>query len=490
MRQITRIKGLSEVRRLPRLGKIRLGVRVPRPKTKDCRHPEGQYCFRCSFPKEVSYFVLPPEAREIYGPEPTEIDIMFPVDDPSVVFPQAYKWYGADQGLKCKGDGETAIRRLADVADPKLKEFLSRSGQKDEDLVEVPCPCPMLDNGKCGPKGCLMVLLPRVGCGGVYQIDTGSVINLTEINSTIEFLQSLLGRIAMVPLKLRRVPQAITFIDPKTGKTSTKTHYMLKLVFEGAMTEVMRLRNDRMALPGYQPTSIAPPVEDGPEPTSECPMEINGEVVDMDSGELISANHDAEINKFGQIRAYMKAEGVSEDLFVSFLISKGKIKEGQKLEDLSPEASSKLTVQGIMDKTICAYKLWLAEEVSKPPAPSADENLVLAEDWINAMSDGGLLEFLAPIIAHEPEQEEVVMPETSASKLAKAEALAPQVTLQASGVYRVPASKEGADAHTVSEDEMGWACDCAGYGFRAQGDPGYQCSHIMAARMAAPRLKV
>lgn len=136
--KIQQIKGVSDLRRLPRLGKIRLGIKQ--------RSRSGQ-----EHPVELGYFVSPPEVQKVYGEQPKELLIMFPVEDVTQIFPQAYKWYGANAGLKCKGDGETAIRRWADVEEPLRQEI---GGQHDEnELVEIPCPCVRLESGACSKGG-------------------------------------------------------------------------------------------------------------------------------------------------------------------------------------------------------------------------------------------------------------------------------------------------------------------------------------------------
>ena len=56
--QFTKIKGLSDKRRLPRLGKIRLGVKAISQKS-------GK-----EYPKETDYFVCPPEVQAVYGEKP------------------------------------------------------------------------------------------------------------------------------------------------------------------------------------------------------------------------------------------------------------------------------------------------------------------------------------------------------------------------------------------------------------------------------------
>jgi len=239
-RPINTIKGLSERRRLPRLGKIRLGIK--------------RTGAAGAVPTEVDYFVCPPEVQRVYGPRPTALRIMIPVEDTSQVFPQAYKWYGLGSGLKCKGDGQIALRRWADV-EPDLK---ARVGGMHEpnDLVEIPCPCPRLKTGECGVKAHLMVLLPDVSLSGVYQLDTGSVWNLIEVNSSLDFLRALLGRVALVPLRLRREPVELVH----EGKR--RLHHLLKLSFDGDLQAVQRVR-DTVTHGPLPPLALPIPSDEG-----------------------------------------------------------------------------------------------------------------------------------------------------------------------------------------------------------------------------------
>lgn len=248
--KIRQIKGVSDLRRLPRLGKIRLGIKK--------LSRSGQ-----EYPVEADCFVCPPEVQKVYGEKPKELRIMFPVDDATQIFPQAYKWYGANAGLKCKGDGETAIRRWADLEEPLRQEI---GGQHDDnELVEIACRCFRLESGECSEKGNLMVILPDVNLGGVYQIDTGSFYNIVELNSTIDYLKALLGRIALIPLTLRREAVEIPFQGKK------RTHHLLKLIFSGDLATVQRIREQTRWLPSPR-FELPEPMEDGPEPASRPPV--------------------------------------------------------------------------------------------------------------------------------------------------------------------------------------------------------------------------
>jgi len=74
------IKGLSDVRRLPRAAKIHLGE-------KKISEKSGK-----EYPAAVDYFVWPEdyagELAELFGEKCREIPVMFPVDDREMVAPQ------------------------------------------------------------------------------------------------------------------------------------------------------------------------------------------------------------------------------------------------------------------------------------------------------------------------------------------------------------------------------------------------------------------
>ncbi|MEW6542451.1 MAG: hypothetical protein AB1411_02445 [Nitrospirota bacterium] len=225
--QFTTVKGLSDRIRLPRLGKIRLGIKVI--------GQNGEY------PKDVPYFVVPPEVARIYGNEPTALDIMFPVNDRNLIFPQAFKYYGSSKGLKCIGNGEQALR-----VDPQT------GGQKP-----CECPCSLLETKECQLRANLMVILPKVNMGGVYQIDSTSYHTVVDINSGIYYVENLVKRFAMVPLVLKRVPRET---HPNGQK---QIHYPLQVHLENADENfVLKLRSETEAIIQRTSTLVLPAPED------------------------------------------------------------------------------------------------------------------------------------------------------------------------------------------------------------------------------------
>jgi hypothetical protein len=264
-KQYNRIRGLSGIRRLPRLGKIRLGIKKKTANGKE-------------YPAEVDYFVCPPEVQKFYGPQPKLLDVMFPIDDPTTVFPQALKWY-TSSSLKCKGDGVTAMRRVKDLTPEQKVKLKDELPDDPESLVEVDCPCPLLEQGQCSQKGNLLVMLPRVSMGGVYQIDTGSYHNIVRINSALDYLRGLAGRIALVPLVLKRMPEKIEYEGHRA------THYLLSLEFTGSIEEVKKLREDtNHVLDRIQTLALPAPVEDGAEPTpSPAPVPVSAPALEKET---------------------------------------------------------------------------------------------------------------------------------------------------------------------------------------------------------------
>lgn len=218
--QFTRIKGLSDRRRFPRLGKIRLGLKTVSQGGKE-------------YPREVDYFVCPEEVRKIHGLRPKELEVLFPLNDIEIIFPQRYELYGSARGLKCVGNGEAG----------------SRVNEKTGARQEVKCPCDLLGRG-CNKRGHLFFILPRVTFGGVYQVDVGSYHSIVNINSGLDYVKALFGRFAGIRLKLKREPQETH------RKGSREIHYPVKVFFDGNIDSLRALRSgDGLLIPEYIPGS-------------------------------------------------------------------------------------------------------------------------------------------------------------------------------------------------------------------------------------------
>ncbi len=210
------IKNLSETTRLPRLGKIHLGIKV--------KNKNG-----VEIPKKTDYFVFPKDHSDYatlvkaFGEKPKELRILIPVEDEEQWATQYYKAYDRTHGLTCKGDGESAMRMI-DIATGNLPN----KDTKTVALKEIPCAgkeCAEYKAKMCQEVMNLKFILPEVPGLGVWQIDTGSINSILNINSCARIIKSAFGRISLVPLKLTLEPIEVN--NPESGKKQTV--YVLNL---------------------------------------------------------------------------------------------------------------------------------------------------------------------------------------------------------------------------------------------------------------------
>ena len=235
------IKGVSDVVRLPRLGKIRLGIK----KETENGTP---------YPSPTDYFVCPAEVRKVFGEKPRELRIMFPTDDQLQWASQYLRCYSTSRGLICRGDGETAVARI----DVKTGEIAARDAEATE-LREVICSphsCTYYQRGQCRRVMNLQFLLPEVPGLGVWQIDTSSFYSIININSMIRMLKGILGRCSMIPLTLALGP-----IEVSPPGQSKKTVHVMHIKKDIRLVDLARLA----LLPPAQVLIPEPEIEEPPE---------------------------------------------------------------------------------------------------------------------------------------------------------------------------------------------------------------------------------
>ena len=238
------IKGLSERRRLPRAGKIRLGIMVQGAGGK-------------MYPRATDYFVCPEPVQKVYGDKPTALTILFPVDDQAVLFPQQLKLYKKSGGLWCAGDGETA-KRWSDAGE----------------LVERPCPCDFLESGECGPHATLNFFIDRVPGIGVWQLDTGNKTSIVQLNTGLEQALAAFGGLRGIPFILRLEPQETQRWDEGKRQMVRTTIQALRLDSEMTLREIVDWRRSLgKAVEALMPVTEVEPedrvVEANGEPTRE-----------------------------------------------------------------------------------------------------------------------------------------------------------------------------------------------------------------------------
>lgn len=159
-----------------------------------------------------------------------ELDVVLPDDNIEAIMPAWLKRYNSN-GLICKGDGERAgvskdyIDYLFqnDRTEYGLRctngTYLNQNGEVvpvevrgGKEWLQVECntqTCPFYNNPDAKKKSCrevaiLSVILSKLpGVLGVYSIDTGSFNSYQNIKNSLQMLRKMLGRVSMVPLKLR-----------------------------------------------------------------------------------------------------------------------------------------------------------------------------------------------------------------------------------------------------------------------------------------------
>ena len=267
-RKFTKIKGVSEVRRLPRKGKIGLGIKKPAPD------------FGI---KDVEYFILPDELKPFLGEKPTELNIIFPLSglnekgepDLGGIYPQALKLYGSTKGLKCIGDGERAMRANKDGVFEEVDE----------------CPCPLFGaKSGCKKVGTLSFFInhSEIPMGGVYAIDSGSWNSLVDVQSGIALALEMLrnpytgeyNSIAMLPFKLRRVFKMI-----KHGNRQDK-HWPLTCELDLPLSTINQIRQSVPALPRPEVLRLEGSEEEVREEMIQAEKSHSTVVIDKGTGEV------------------------------------------------------------------------------------------------------------------------------------------------------------------------------------------------------------
>ena len=341
MKKFTTITGLSDSRRMPRIDKIRLGAKIQKAGTKT------------EYPIELPFFLLPDEVAKIHGGKivsvelakdmkvsrsdalkfikenlhrlALELPVMIPVERTEQVFPQSYKFYGGSIGLKCHGNGEEASERVGITNEWK----------------DIKCPCSELKTdqnpkGKCSRQANLQVILPEVDMGGVYQIDIGSINSIIDINSGIDYVKSLFGRVAMIPLIMRRVATE-THHDGKK-----QIHWTVQLKPVGNIHAIANMRDSEKLLTHSQVLQLDAPVLtdpdlDPPDAVYEQPEHITAKLA-----ELNQLKSDKKLKK-GEIEAIRKAVEENDEATIETIHKNvlARIPAGSTADDVTKKLAAK-----------------------------------------------------------------------------------------------------------------------------------------------------
>ena len=322
------IRGLTENRRLIRIGKLHLGIKVEKldPKTgKPVYNTRGEII---TYPKATPYFVCPPEVQEVYGEKPDRLDIIIPVEDDEMWCNQYYRQYSRTRGLVCRGDGENC-RRMID----RQTGAIANRDSKEVVWKDLPCPgreCPDYQGKKCQETMNLQFLLPRVPGLGIWQIDTGSINSIRNINDNAAMLRAVCDRVSWIPLTLTLEPKEV--VNPDDGKK--KVVRCLNLRHDKGLLEILEASNKPRA------TLLIPMPAEDQEPLDETPPDEELEpemVINAETGEIIEQD-DLEKEGFVIDPTWLKESlnqlKWTDDTYKTFLVSQYKVSPQGTLEDV------------------------------------------------------------------------------------------------------------------------------------------------------------
>lgn len=281
------IHGLSERRQMTRLGKIRLGKWV---------EPGGG---KKGHPESTPYFVCPPEVQEALRDEqPKSLEILFPVDDPALLFPQwlkAYKGRGGrgSRGMKwCWGDGQTAQRRGEDGRwNPRA------------------CPCELLESGDCQAVATLHFFLPQVPGLGIWVMDTRGKTSIVGLNSDLDMYRSLFGGLRGIPFTLRLEPTDTEYWDKEAQKMKPTTIQVVRLGTGRSLQEIVEWRKSL-----GKSVDLMLPVVDDEEDDADVPPALTAGATPA----LSAGTHD---EPFDITRAFKEAArlGIDDKVYTDYL---------------------------------------------------------------------------------------------------------------------------------------------------------------------------
>ena len=230
------IKDLSDIRRMPRLGKVRLGIKV---------EPEGKN----PYPRATDYFVVPGDIKQFVGDMPKKLNIIFPTEEVDKFAQQWLRCYSFTQGLVCKGNGVKATRKIdvdtGDIARSTTQEWVFR-----DDWSCDPDTCEQYQEKQCRRVMNLLFMMPDVPGLGCWQLDTTSFYSIVNINSCVDLIRTICGRISFIPLILSLEPLEVS--PPGITK---KTVHVLAIRSEVKLADIQRLAMvppERIMMPALQ----------------------------------------------------------------------------------------------------------------------------------------------------------------------------------------------------------------------------------------------
>jgi hypothetical protein len=222
---------IADRSRLPRMGVIRLGIKVPLVRDGKPAIKNGE---PVTIPSEVDYFVLPDTLRALLGAEPKTLRVLFPFDDPAHVLTANYTRYsGALLTLRCDGRNYVELPREGGA---ELVGVCRRRADEAE------CVC------GAKPKGRLHVIVID-GPVGVYQVLIGGAQRIADLWNQLHVFARVFGRLTEIPFTLERIATEVQ-IRREDGSRLAKTGWPVTVRCNFTVMDALKARGrDLTALP-------------------------------------------------------------------------------------------------------------------------------------------------------------------------------------------------------------------------------------------------
>lgn len=226
------IKGLTDrPAALPEIGAIRKGAEKP----EDGKRPGADLkYFRVVFDERETESVA--VFQDKYGKQPTEINILFPFNEIERNFEAWRETYGAG-ALLHRCNGEQVLYEI----DPRTGEKLVINGE----------PFKTCDGKVCKPVGRMKVIIPELARLAYLVVHTTSIHDIINLSRQLEALRMMNGgRLAGIPLKLRRRPVKISTPSGENGKRARREKWLLSVEADPEWVKASLIELKRAALPG------------------------------------------------------------------------------------------------------------------------------------------------------------------------------------------------------------------------------------------------
>lgn len=222
------IAGLEQLYRPPRLGVIRLGIKVPN------RDGAGEH------PQEVPYFVLPQDLVGVFGERPTRlVDIRLPFNDPAKNLHSIFYEKRAGRLLTIRCDGVECVEIPVDGHERVIE------CRKDPKDLWKACECGARARAK------LSIVVPQTRAG-LWEVPIGGLRRIADLMSELQLYALKFGRLTGIPFDLARVGTEENY-RKQDGMRAARTGYPVHLSCPVTDSQAALIAGADVVIPAARP---------------------------------------------------------------------------------------------------------------------------------------------------------------------------------------------------------------------------------------------